>query len=118
MSESGGVPEPPEQEPAASGADDPAAAPVDETVASQVDQPVVAHYFQRSLLARGGQPYPAMTLVFDQWRRGGGKLLQHIGDGCRGHAQRSCQEVAGHLILRRSAQKQNGLEVIVHGFAV
>src|SRR5580658_8881825 len=83
-----------------------------------LDEPVMTHYFECSFLSREGKKYATMPLIFDEWRRACGELLQHVCNGGWRNVQPASERIACHLVLFRPAQSQYCLEVVVHGFAV
>ncbi len=57
-----------------------------------------------------------MAFVLDEGGRGGGELLEHVGDGCGGDAEAGGERGAGHAALLGAAEGEDGLEVVVDGF--
>jgi hypothetical protein len=89
----------------------------EDLVEEGLDETMVADDFEGAL-ATGLGEFDAMVFAVDHHGGlGGGEFLEHVGDGGAGDGEMVCDLGAGYLALFASAEFEDGLEVVVHGFA-
>lgn len=86
---------------------------VEHAMQEGLDQSVVADNFEGAAAARGRKDDTAVALVFDQRILRSGELLQHVGDGSRGHLEALGKRAGSDTTAFRATEGKNGLQVVV-----